>query len=166
MKKIIALILALVALLSFASCAGKAYSEAAKNFSNGGMTITLTNAFEKIEMAGCAAVYTSKDAVVYVYNQPKSEFDDVKDMSIRKYLEFFCETNKEKYEIDISAEGDIFFVEYSSASDKATYKYLSAFFESDKKYVRVEFVAEEKNYAEYRPYFINWAKTVTFDKDA
>ena len=166
MKKIIALTLAFIAILSFAACAAKVYEANAKSFTDNGMTITLTSAFEKIDMEGYSAVYTSSDAVVYVYEQSKSEFDKVEDMSIRKYLEFFCEANKSKYEIDISSSGDLFFVEYSATSDNVTFKYLTAFFENGENYIRAEFVSEDKNYEEYRPHFLNWAKTVTFTSKA
>ena len=162
MKKIIALILALVSLISFASCAQKPYEAAAKSFSANGMTVKLTEAFKPVSMAGYAAVYEARDAVVYVSNQKTSDFEDVENMSLRKYIEFFCESNKDRFECKISVDGDIFFVEYSAKPDNVTYKYLAAFYESNGVYSRVEFVAEDKNYEAYRPYFINWAKTVTF----
>ena len=163
MKKIIALMLALVALLSFVSCGQKPYESTAKSFSANGMTIKLTEAFKSVSMAGYAAVYEASETVVYVSNQQMSEFDKVKEMSLEKYVGFFRDSNKSKTPSETKTDGDVIYIEYSSTGEgNVVYKYLTAFFEGNGVYVRVEFVAEDKNYEEYRPYFINWAKTVTF----
>ena len=163
MKKIIALILALVAILSFASCAKKAYEADPKSFTAGNMTIELTEKFEKVDLSGYAAVYATKDAVVYVSNQKASEFKKINGMTLEKYIELFIETNKSKNLGEKKTDGELQFVEYTSVSENVTYKYLTAFFESNGVYVRVEFAAEEQKYEEYRPYFISWAKNVTFE---
>ena len=67
MKKILALVLALVTLLSCVSCfGGKVYEAAPADFSADGMNITLTKAFKKAKIDGYTAAFDSKAVAVFL----------------------------------------------------------------------------------------------------
>ncbi len=165
MKKTLSLIIAVCALFTLVSCGGKkAYEADAKSFSSKGMTIELTEAFEETSMEGYSVVYNSNEVAVYIIKEPFEVFEETENMSFEKYTEFLLESNKDKSPTQVSKENGFASMEYSYKNDETdkNYKYFTAIFEGPDAYWCVQFVCEENVSEEYMPYFINWAKTVTF----
>jgi len=164
MKRIISLIIVVCALFALVSCGDKkAYEADAKSFSSNGINITLTEAFKETPNESYTAVYDSNEAAVFVLKENFSSFKN-ENMSLDKYTEFFVEANKDKAPSAVSKENGFPMTEYSFKNEELnkTYKYMTVMLEGTDAYWCVQFVCEESVYEEYKPYFINWAKTVTF----
>jgi len=164
MKRIISLIIVVCALFALVSCGDKkAYEADTKSFSKSGITLTLTEAFEEGSKEGYAAFYSSDDVLVFMLKETFDSFTNKK-LTLAKYAEFVKEANEDKSPSDVINENGLTYLEYSvkNAASGKTYKYFTAVFEGTDAFWCVQFVCFESAYAEYKPYFINWAKTVTF----
>ena len=166
MKKILALVLALVTLLSCVSCfGGKVYEAAPADFSADGMNITLTKAFKKAKIDGYTAAFDSKAVAVFVLKESAAMFGDMADMSQREYAELLRQANASKNPDALKTEEGVLLFEYSfyNPAEKQTYKYFTTVHKSDDAFWMVQFASVEANYEEHRPYMLQWAKSINFD---
>ena len=166
MKKILALVLALVTLLSCVSCfGGKVYEAAPADFSADDLTITLTKAFKKAKIDGYTAAFDSKAVAVFVLKESAAIFGDLADMSQREYAELLRQANATKNPGALKTEDGVLLFEYSflNPDENVTYKYLTTVHKSDDAFWMVQLATREADYDEHRPYMLQWAKSVTFD---
>lgn len=136
----------------------------AKHFSENGMEITLTREFRKVQMDGFEASFTSKKAAVFAI---KEEFDLVEgfgDLTVEEYGELVIEGNG--MEVGSKVKNDIGFpyFEYTRENEKlkCDYHYFAVLFKGEDAFWMVQFAVPEADITEYRPLFIDWAKTIEF----
>lgn len=163
MKKILALVLALITLLSCVSCIGvKVYEAEATEFSSQGLTLTLTKAFKKADVQGYTVAYDSAAVAVFALKESFSLMAGMSDMSVDDYAELLREANAARDPGAIQTEEGVLFFEYSfyNEEEKTTFKYFTTVHKGDDAFWMVQFATREGVYDEYRPYLLQWAKTV------
>ncbi len=163
MKKFLALMLALLTLLSCVSCiGGKVYEAAAKEFSSNGLTLTLTKAFKEADMQGYTVAYDSAAVAIFAIKENFSLMPGVENKDANGYAELLRQANANRNPGEIKTEDGVVFFEYSfyNEAEKTTYKYLTTAHKGSDSFWMVQFATREKDYDEYRPYLLQWAQSV------
>lgn len=139
-------------------------SQSAKHFSENGMEITLTHEFRKVQMDGFEASFTSKKAAVFAL---KEEFDLVEgfgDLTLEEYGELIMEGNGMEAGSKVKNDIGLPYFEYTRENEKlkCDYHYFAVLFKAEDAFWMVQFAVPEADFAEYRPLFIDWAKSIEF----
>lgn len=166
MKKIIALLTALVLVFAFTAC-GK--SDSGKEVVFGEMKITLPADFtdrndlipEESEISYLYANGAMNVAFVALTEQ-KSDFEGTKVKSLDDYLQTQHDNSKggENTSEIIEDNGLKYFV-YVTTPETTPFKYFSTAYETDDAYWFVQFYTTEELYPSYQQNFLKWAHTVT-----
>lgn len=162
MKKILAVLLAVITVLSCVACGGKVYEADAKEFSSNGMTITLTEAFKESSYEGYTVCYDSSEVAVFVLKESFSLQAGLSELSVKDYADLVYQANAAKSpEAVVQADG-LTYMEYTffNEAENVTYKYFSTMHKGTDAFWLVQFATEEGNYDSYKPYLIEWAKSV------
>ena len=159
MKKILALCLSAILLVSLFGCAG---SSAEKAFSKDGFEITLTGAFKETTMEGYFVCYDSKNAAVFVVKEDFTLFDNAADMTANDYAKLVKTANASRNPSSIKTSGGIPSFEYTfeNTQENTTYHYYTTFFKGNDAFWMVQFASKDSEYAEQKENFENWVKTV------
>ena len=165
MKKILALVLALLTLLSCVSCiGGKVYEAADAEFSANGITLTLTKAFKEVDAAtyGYTAAFDSAAVAVFALKESFSLVNSLGATSKTAYAELLRSANAARNPGELKTEDGIVFFEYNfhNTDENVTYSYFTTVHEGKDAYWMVQFATKQADYDEYRPYLLKWAKTV------
>ena len=160
MKKILSLALALVMLVTFASC-GEANP---KNFSAQGMTVTLTDAFKENTQAGYTVCYESSDVAVFILKESFSIQPGVENLTLDEYAELVRQSNASRSPSAITKQDGFHSMEYTflNEQENQTYSYFCTMFKGTDAFWLVQFACKEGDYDSYKDTFLGWAKTVTF----
>ncbi len=164
-KGIIVLALALVIgfIVGFAISAGSVIaslwgsSSKEQTFSSGGMTITLTAAFEEVEYEGYTACYDSKKVAVFALKEDFSVLDGLEDYTVFEYGQLVLETNE--VNLPLKSVDNLTFFEYTESG----YTYCAFVFKADDAFWLVQFATPESDAEEYQTKIFKWAKTITFE---
>lgn len=165
-KRITGFGLLLCMLLSFAACGTDVRTAEAKTFTCEGMSVTLTKGFRKKSASGFTAGYNSRQAGVLVLREAFTSITDGSSLTLEDYAQLVLSNNQERVSIDggIRQSDGLTYMEYVATSDNREYGYLVTMFKGPDAFWLVQFFCKNSEYTEYRPYFINWAKTVTFSE--
>lgn len=130
-----------------------------------GVKMTLTDAFVDTNLAGFNFTYGCDDVAVFGFADEFSLMEGLEDYSIKKYGELSIANNN--FNSEVKKENGVIYYEYDSyvADEGATYCYLAAMYKSEDAFWTVTFAVAEEQYEEYKPYFIEWAKSVEFVED-
>ena len=161
MKKIVALCLALGLLLCFTSCAPKSLLEADCDvYTVKGMSITLPEVFEEVDYTWVTASYHTPEVTVFVVREVAA------DMTLAEYAQAVYEVNEYREPSAIADVEGLTTMEYSfyEPAGMKTVCYFATMFEGPDAFWLIQFSCDEGDYETYRPYFIEWAKTVTFEQ--
>ncbi len=167
MKKLLSLALVLVTVLSLAGCAlPHVYEMEDKKFSEKGLEITLTSGFAVKEQEGYTVCFDSIEVAVFTLKEEKSAFSGLGKITLADYATFVQTANADKKPGEIATEDGVTYMEYTvnNEDDGNVYKYFTTVHEADDAFWLVQFCAKESVYAESRPYFFTWAKSVAFPK--
>lgn len=160
MKKLIALCLALGSLFSFCACAPKSVLEADHDiYTVKGMSITLPEVFEEGSYPWVTTVYHTPEVTIFVLREVAA------DMTLPEYAQAVYEANAHRKPSAIAQVEGLTTMEYSfdDPAGKATVCYFSVMLEGPDAFWLIQFSCDEEDYETYRSYFIQWAKTVTFE---
>lgn len=161
-KKILACILSAASLLLFAGCGTTNVKKAKeKTFSVDGMNITLTKGFTKTDMEGYTACFDSSEIAVFAL---KESADST--LSLLDYAASILEANKSKTPSNIEMLDGVPTIEYTykSDADNAEYKYLTFMYKAPDAFWAIQFACKTADYEENKPFFVKWAKTVSFEQ--
>ena len=168
MKKVLVGLLAVLLAFSMASCAlfgsQKIYEKSAKTFSVDGMSITLTSGFTEAEFEGYVVCYDSSEVAIFVIEEEFSLIDGASDWSIEDYADLVRQANLDQNPVVSEDEGLITMkYNYYNADEKTSYSYYSVMFKGPSAFWLVQFACEQNSFEEYKPHFIEWAKSVKFN---
>jgi len=160
MKKLLATVLVLVIAISLTACAAQP-----KEFSESGMTITLTTAFFENTQGGYTVCYDSANVAVFVLKESFSLQAGVGDMSLDDYAALVRASNASKSPSAISKADGLTSMEYSfeNTSENKTYKYFCTMFKGPDAFWLVQFATLEDKYDELLPTLKEYAKSVVFE---
>ncbi len=133
-----------------------------KVFSSDGMTITLTEDFEKADFDGYTVTYDSRFAAVFAIKESFAEAPVLSDYSIEEYADLLAEVN-ELTDAQIKKDGEHTYVEYDAETDSGeTYRYFTYVYKADDAFWFVQFAVPAENAEKYAEDISAWAKSVTF----
>ena len=156
MKKIVALLLIIVAVLSLFGCS-------TKKFTKDGITLTLSRDFTEqplAEVYGAHATYSSEKANVAVF---KEALDDDVQFTLQEYVGEWLVFQNAFITEDVKEENEMVTVAYKVTYEGSTHIVYTAFYRQPKAIWIVQFFCPEENYEECSRDFVNWAKKVKFD---
>ena len=170
MKKAVRIFLIILVLLTVISCTACSKGTP-KTFSDSGIAITLTDAFDKKSVDGRTLCYESKDEVVVVTKEPFSMFTDgqISQYSpLSDYTRLVLSNNqltaeiatKEGYEYIIyerEVETEAFFI-----SKTRRFTYLAVTYKSDSAFWLVQFACESDDFSSKQATFFAYADSVVF----
>ena len=162
MKKVLALALLLAMTLSLVACGGRVYDADPKEFTSSGMTITLTDAFREITKERFTVCFDSSEVAVFGTRENFSAQGGFADISLQEYATMVYNNNATKGPGDITEIDGLTTIEYQflNEQENVTYCYFLSMYRGESAFWLIQFACREADYEAYRPYFIEWAKTV------
>lgn len=133
----------------------------AKDFTLEGLTITLTDAFSDLEVEGATGGYQSRDCALFLIKEPFDSLKNGEELTLEEYVERV--KTKNGLDVEIKTEENLTYFERTASVDGDEFVYYSVMYRAPDAFWLLQFTCETKDYEEYRPYFVNWAKSVTFD---
>lgn len=128
-----------------------------KTFTEGDVTITLTDEFEVAQYEDFHACFESRTAAVFVLKEEAEYFDE--DTTLEEYVELSLEVN-ETPELEIQKTGDRYYVEYVEEVEGEEYFYMVFFYMNEDAFYVVNFSTPEANRDLYKDDFALWAASV------
>jgi hypothetical protein len=85
------------------------------------------------------------------------------DLTVDEYAALVHQSNSEKSPTEISKENGLTSFEYSflNTEENKIYRYFTVMYKGSDAFWTVQLACEESAYEEYKPYMIEWAKSVT-----
>ena len=179
MKKLLSILLLTVMLFTLVACGGgdttttaattttttgpqKVYEKVPKQFSSSGMKITLTDAFIEATVPGYTVCYDSSDVAVVALKESFSLLAGLSGLSVEEYADLVHQSNASKSPTAVTKLDGLTVFEYDFLNTdlNQTYSYLTVMYKGSDAFWTIQFSTLKGQYTEYRPYLINWAKTV------
>jgi hypothetical protein len=154
MKRTLTLCFAFILVLGFAGCSGTT------TFQRGSMSITLPSEFEEINRPDYTVCYNSAEVTVFVLRET------VADTTLAEYADGVRSANAWLSPDPIETVDGLTTMEYvyENIPAQMTICYFATMFQdSSGDFWLIQFCCEDYFYEQYRPQFIEWAKTVCFD---
>ena len=161
MKKYLAFILAMVFVLSLVSCTPNDH----KKFSCQEMTITLPDRFIEDTLEGYTIGFKSPEAAILALKESFEDYPVLRDYTLTKYAELVASNNTNLQMTQPENIDGIITTQHSflNTDEQVNYVYLSAMFRSGEGFWLIQFACPENSFEEMKPYFIQWAKSVSFN---
>ena len=162
MKKFVAVLLVVAALVTMASCSGKVYEADAKEFTSNGLTITLTDAFVETKQEGYTVCYDSKSVAVIALKESFSLAEGVKDWTLEYYADLIKSSNSAHSPSNPVKVGNRMVIEYTffNPNTNVTYHYYTCMYKGRDAFWMVQFACDVNDIEEYKPYMMQWADSV------
>ncbi len=156
MKKLLAIILCLAALLSLSACGET------KTYKAGGFSVQLPRTFERTEKERYALHLNDGDVFVWTVKDDFSAEEGMEAWPLNEYVTTLYLLNELQNPEPVKEENGIIYFEYSAVNEKKnkTFTYLTTAYKASDAFYMVQFVCEDKEYETYKPLFMEWAKTV------
>lgn len=161
------IILAVVFAVSFAVPFLLDSAEIPETFTYGEMTITLTDDFSERNYEGYSACYESYDTIVMITKDDSSYFENFEEYTLKQYGEDTLEYNEFDDSVKLKEEDGLTYFEYEYTDEETgdIYSYFVPLYKSDEAFWFFQFASFKEDYETYRAQFIEWAKTVEFEKE-
>ena len=137
-----------------------------KTFTDSGITITLTEDFEKDSQPDFAAAYKSNKAMVLVVKEDFAYAPYLADYAIEEYGELFLNYNRMNDVSIMQSQNGLYYFEYEATNEEngITYYYYCTLHRSEDAFWVVNFCTLAPSRDTMRPLFEQWSQTVTFPK--
>lgn len=136
-----------------------------KTFSSGGMTITLTDEFQKASLEGYSAVYNTEKIVVFTLKESFTLLEGLEDYTLKQYGEVVVENNGlDQNELKTKDGLTYFEYDYTDSVTKESYHYFAYIYRSDDAFWLIQFATLKKDANTYAQQIAEYAKSVTFSK--
>ena len=166
-KIVISVLVCLVcAVIGYLATSGKLFPAKEKQFTDNGITFTLTNKFYEKEFMGFQVSYLSMDAIFAANREEESLVRSAGIYNLKGYIEAVLKLNGKTATInsDVANSGETFYyVEYKSVVDGETFSYLLVVFEGEDHYYAINYGCRIKHFDKYEAQFKKWAKTITVE---
>lgn len=134
-----------------------------KTFSSDGMSVTLTDEFEKIDVEQFTVSYACDEVVTYALKEQFSLMDGFENYTVRQYGELVMQINGLDPDDLQSKDGLTYFVyQYTNPETNDTYQYYSYLYKAGDAFWTVQFVTLDKNAEKYASQIEAWANSITF----
>ena len=134
-----------------------------KDFSNDGMSITLTAEFEAMEYEGFTQCYEGKLAAVLALKEEFSLAPVLKDYSAEDYGRLVLRGNGMDEKDLVVTEDLVYFTYVRPVENGKEYFYLAAVYRGSDAFWLIQFAAPETLREDYEPLFLQWAASVTVE---
>ncbi len=141
------------------------FKESTKKYTVNGISVTMNDSFYEKDLVSQTAYLESQDAIFSALKEDFTELEVVgitKDSTLTDYAEAVKTANSFTGNI-IEKDGLVYFTYEKDVSGKSFF-YLASVYKADDAFWLVNFACESKNKDEFEPKFIEWAKTVEFEK--
>ena len=161
MKKILSLILCIAMAVCLCACADILSSDKRK-YSTEEFSIDIPDGFEEKTDLGYDAFYVKDDVFVWAIKDPYSGVDGSVEWTIEEYAAVIHSANAEHSPTEVYKEGALTLMEYTvyNSSKSKTFTYLTSMHKGSDAFWIVQLVCEKDDFEEYKPHFIEWAKTI------
>ncbi|MBR2043059.1 MAG: hypothetical protein IJ946_01830 [Clostridia bacterium] len=160
MKRIIAAVLLFVMVFTFAGCKVK---DAV--FTCQELSITLTEEFKETQIEGYTTCFDSADVAVFVLKEEFSLMVGFEDYTLDQYADLVLQANKHRNPETVKIDGLGNCIKYTFYNEelKQDYTYLAMLYKADTAFWMVQFTCKTEEYPQREAFFIERAKTVTFN---
>lgn len=131
-----------------------------KTFTSAGMTITLSDDFQKSTVPGYTVGFESDDAVLLALVEND---DALKGYTLDQYANKVISNNASLKGKTVKHDGGLTYFEFESTADGVTYSYLAVVYQNGSDYWLFQFASQKKDYNSMRANFMKYAKTVRFN---
>ena len=134
-----------------------------KTFITGGMSITLTDAFQKMAVDGYDAAYDSRNVAVFAIREPFSLAVDFADYGLTDYAELLLEVNNQTDKEVKTRQGLTYFdYSYQNPENEELYHYYTYVYKTEDAFWAVQFALLESDVPAFADQIARWAASVTF----
>ena len=134
-----------------------------KEFSDNGMTITLTADFKAMEYEGFTQCYEGKMAVVFAIKEEFSVAPVLKDYTEEDYGRIVLQGNNLDEKSLVVTEDLVYFTYVRPVEEGKEYFYLAAVYKGTDAFWLIQFAAPETLQDDYETQFLQWAASVTVE---
>lgn len=161
---IVAVILGIVIGLFNAGVFDGASAPKAKEFSYGGMTITLNDSFSRENYEGYTVCYESRNVAVFALEESFATIPGAELYSLEEYGNLVIRANGREGQSVLQSQDGVTWFEYTwtNPSSGQTFFYFSTVHKADDAFWLVQFATTQDQAAEYRILFMQWAKSISF----
>ena len=134
-----------------------------KDFTAKGITITLTDEFEKVKDKRFEVSYATEDVSVFVLKEKFSSAEGFSDYTLDQYAEKMIESNS-LTTAELGFKDDLTYFTYNAENTETNKNivYYSYVYKSHDAFWAVQFAVEDANVEKYEKKIFEWAKTVKF----
>jgi len=134
-----------------------------KTFSDKGMTIELTDAFEPASFEGFTLAFDSRHVAVFALKEEFSLAEGLEDYSLEQYAALVIQNNRLD-SVTPKTEGGLTYFQYDGTNSETgqTYRYFSYVYKSGDAFWLVQFAALIEEADSYAPQIQTWAKSIRF----
>ena len=142
---------------------GNLASAQPKNFTAPGIQITLNEDFAPEDVGNFTACFSSKDAAVFVLQESFSLLPGSENYTLEEYGQLVLQNNG-MTDFELQTVDGIMFFEYEADNEEAggTIYYFVTLHKGIDAFWLVEFACDVDEAEDYLPYFLDWAKSVSF----
>ena len=142
---------------------GNLASAQPKNFTAPGIQITLNEDFAPEDVDNFTACFSSKDAAVFVLQESFSLLPGSENYTLEEYGQLVLQNNG-MTDFELQTVDGIMFFEYEADNEEAggTIYYFVTLHKGIDAFWLVEFACDVDEAEDYLPYFLDWAKSVSF----
>lgn len=135
-----------------------------KTFTEGDLSITLTNEFSNQLYEGYTVCFESQKVAVFALEEPFSLAEGFGDYTLEEYAEIvFSNNGMEGFELLTDGENSYFEYEFTNPDTQDTFYYKTYLYKEDDAFWVINFATFVENYGEFVESFDVWASSVEFD---
>lgn len=131
-------------------------------FTTNGMTIKLTEDFQKETIAGFTACFISDDVVIVSLREPFTLMEGMEDLTVEEYGQLVIENNGVSSELEDFGGIPGFEYDYTDGDSGETLHYRAFLYKAGDAFWMVQFSTYKDNFARFESQINQWAQTVTF----
>ena len=134
-----------------------------KTFSAQGMQITLNSDFSEESFENFTVCYGAHDVAVFALKEPFSLMVGLEDYTPEQYGQLVLQSNG-MTDFELQTTDGILYFEYEADDEetKNTYYYFSTIHKAADAFWLIQFVSDADEAEEYLPYFLEWARSISF----
>lgn len=136
-----------------------------ETFTVSGMTITMTDAFKSFSEEGYTACYDAGDMAAFMLKEEFTLLEGLADYTLEDYGALLKSANGFDDSVVLKYDGELYYFEYpyTNPESNESYRYFSVLYKAPDAFWIIQFVTLDESYAKFKPDFIEWANSVTFE---
>lgn len=130
-----------------------------KEFTDAGVTVTLSDSFKKSTVTGYTIAYEATDSLLLGLKENDSSLNG---KTLDQYANLVISNNASLQGISVKHDDGLTYFEFESTVDDVTYRYFAAVYQNGDDYWLMQFASQKKDYNAKRADFVKYAKSVRF----